>query len=42
MNSTNTGNHILHRPLTPQDVEKLRINKVGMICRAAQKDFLKI
>jgi len=58
LNSTDTGDHILHRPLTPQDVEKLqtrrtnvstvgdgirdlaaiqlveklRINKVGMIC----------
>ena len=66
MNSTDTRDHILHRPLPAQDieklkagganvrtfgdgirdlasiqsVEKLRINKVGVICCVAQKEFI--
>ena len=30
LNSTDTGDHILHRPLTPQDIEKLQTRRTNV------------
>ena len=30
LNSANTGDHILHRPLAPQDIEKLHARRTNV------------